>query len=152
MRLQSVLNGEMDLAGLCCPATPPEQKRHAVGTLLYVAPEVFSRWYSEQVKQPSNEPPPIGTMNAAPPKPRLSGKSNSPPTPPCRGVGGGQWEGRGGRGEVCHATKSWFRWHCVHNCAIVVVVVEVSLSVVIVVVVMLVTADIRINRSTYVAR
>ncbi|CAE7824206.1 CPK15 [Symbiodinium sp. CCMP2592] len=33
--------------GLCCPATTAE-KRTIVGTLLYVAPEVFSRKYSTQ--------------------------------------------------------------------------------------------------------
>merc|ERR1719162_2883126 len=34
--------------GLSCPAMP-EGERQVVGTLLYTAPEVFSKWYSTQV-------------------------------------------------------------------------------------------------------
>jgi len=35
--------------GLCCPAKPEEQKRRVVGTLPYMAPEVFSKRYTTQV-------------------------------------------------------------------------------------------------------
>eukprot|EP00931_Biecheleriopsis_adriatica_P005111 TRINITY_DN10666_c0_g1_i1.p1 TRINITY_DN10666_c0_g1~~TRINITY_DN10666_c0_g1_i1.p1 ORF type:complete len:636 (-),score=127.92 TRINITY_DN10666_c0_g1_i1:20-1927(-) len=44
-------NSELVLVdfGLCCPACPHEENRMVVGTLLYVAPEVFSKIYSTQV-------------------------------------------------------------------------------------------------------
>merc|ERR1711879_461383 len=38
--------------GLSCPAVP-ECERQVVGTLLYTAPEVFSKWYSTLVPGPA---------------------------------------------------------------------------------------------------